>query len=112
VILRRTVEVVVDLEDVAAFAEARLAQALPRRWRHVRSVAGRARWVAKTLCLPDDLIAAAWPRTWFRLIPNGREAFQAHVAWLQQAARVRPEDAADDTAAPVPSAVHAALERS
>jgi hypothetical protein len=34
VILRRTVEVVVDLEDVAAFAEARLAQALPRRWRH------------------------------------------------------------------------------
>jgi DNA-binding MarR family transcriptional regulator len=39
------------------------------------------------------------PRTWFRLTPNGREAFQAHVAWLQQAARVRPEDAADDTAA-------------
>ena len=33
------------------------------------------------------------PRTWFRLTPNGREAFQAHVAWLQQAARVRPEDA-------------------
>ncbi len=39
------------------------------------------------------------PRTWFRLTPNGREAFQAHVAWLQQAARVRPEDAVDDTAA-------------
>src|SRR6516165_3589147 len=27
------------------------------------------------------------------------------VAWLQQAARVRPEDAADDTAAPAPSTV-------
>jgi DNA-binding MarR family transcriptional regulator len=41
------------------------------------------------------------PRTWFRLTPDGREAFQAHVAWLQQAARARPED----TAAPAPSAV-------
>jgi len=40
------------------------------------------------------------PRIWFRLIPNGHQAFQAHVAWLQQAVRVRPEDAADDTAAP------------
>jgi DNA-binding MarR family transcriptional regulator len=28
------------------------------------------------------------PRTWFRLTPQGREAFRAHVAWLQQAARV------------------------
>ena len=26
------------------------------------------------------------PRTWFRLTPSGRDAFQAHVAWLQQAA--------------------------
>jgi DNA-binding MarR family transcriptional regulator len=34
------------------------------------------------------------PRTWFRLTADGREAFDAHVAWLQQAARVRPEDAA------------------
>jgi DNA-binding PadR family transcriptional regulator len=33
------------------------------------------------------------PRTWFRLTPDGREALQAHVAWLRQAARVRPEDA-------------------
>jgi len=33
------------------------------------------------------------------------------VAWLQQAARVRPEDAADDTAAPAPSTVHATNER-
>ena len=33
-------------------------------------------------------------RTWFRLTPDGREAFQAHIAWLQQAARVRPEDIA------------------
>jgi DNA-binding MarR family transcriptional regulator len=30
------------------------------------------------------------PRTWFRLTPDGREAFRAHVAWLQQAARVHP----------------------
>jgi DNA-binding MarR family transcriptional regulator len=51
------------------------------------------------------------PRTWFRLTPNGREAFQAHVAWLQQAAHVPPDDAAGDTAAPAPSAVHAANER-
>jgi DNA-binding MarR family transcriptional regulator len=51
------------------------------------------------------------PRTWFRLTPNGREAFQAHVAWLQQAARVRTEDAADDTAASAPSADHATNER-
>ena len=52
------------------------------------------------------------PRTWFRLTPHGREAFQAHVAWLRQAARVAPEDAADDSAAPVPSAVHASIESS
>ena len=37
-----------------------LAEALPRRWRHVRSVARRARWVAKELSLSDDLVAAAW----------------------------------------------------
>ena len=30
------------------------------------------------------------PRTCFRLTPNGREAFQAHVAWLQQAAPGTP----------------------
>jgi DNA-binding MarR family transcriptional regulator len=45
------------------------------------------------------------PRTWFRLTPNGRTAFQAHVAWLQQAARVSPQEAADDEAAPAPIAV-------
>ena len=45
------------------------------------------------------------PRTWFRLTPHGRKAFQAHVAWLQQAARVPVEDVADDTAVPAPSAV-------
>ena len=48
------------------------------------------------------------PRTWFRLTPNGRDAFQAHVAWLQQAARGLAEEAADDTtAAPALSGVHA-----
>ena len=51
------------------------------------------------------------PRTWFRLTPNGWAAFQAHVAWLQQAARARPEDTADDTPAPAPRAVHATNER-
>jgi DNA-binding MarR family transcriptional regulator len=45
------------------------------------------------------------PRTWFRLTPNGRTAFQAHVAWLQQAARVSPGDPGDDEAAPAPVAV-------
>jgi DNA-binding MarR family transcriptional regulator len=39
------------------------------------------------------------PRTWFRLTPQGRTAFQAHVAWLQQAARVSSEDPADNSAA-------------
>ena len=37
-----------------------LADPLPRRWRHVRSVARRARWVAKQLALSDDLEVAAW----------------------------------------------------
>jgi hypothetical protein len=55
-----TVKVVVDVEAVAALAETRLAQVLPRRWRHVRAVAQRARSVATTLSLPDDLLAAAW----------------------------------------------------
>jgi DNA-binding MarR family transcriptional regulator len=32
------------------------------------------------------------PRTWFRLTPTGRRAFAAHVAWLQQAAQVRPDE--------------------
>jgi putative nucleotidyltransferase with HDIG domain len=51
---------VIDVEAVAALAETRLAQVLPRRWRHVRAVAQRARSVATTLSLPDDLLAAAW----------------------------------------------------
>jgi hypothetical protein len=33
---------------------------LPRRWRHVRTTARRARWVADRLTLSDDLVAAAW----------------------------------------------------
>jgi hypothetical protein len=41
-------------------AEAKLAASLPRRWRHVRSVARRARWVGKQLSLSEDLVAAAW----------------------------------------------------
>jgi hypothetical protein len=46
-----------EAEDLA---ETMLAVELPRRWRHVRSVARRARWVAKELSLPDDLVAGAW----------------------------------------------------
>ncbi|HEY2725088.1 MAG TPA: transcriptional regulator [Pseudonocardiaceae bacterium] len=33
------------------------------------------------------------PRTWFRLTPAGRDAFTAHVAWLQNAARRAAEAA-------------------
>jgi predicted hydrolase (HD superfamily) len=57
---RGTVKVMIDIDDAARLAETKLAQALPRRWRHVRSVARRARWTAKRLALPDDLVAAAW----------------------------------------------------
>src|SRR5215469_9560210 len=49
-----------DVDEAAKLARMMLAEALPRRWRHVRSVARRARWVAKTLGLSDDLVAAAW----------------------------------------------------
>ena len=41
-------------------AESKLAGPLPRRWRHVGSVARRARWVAGRLSLADDLVTAAW----------------------------------------------------
>jgi hypothetical protein len=51
---------VIDVDDAARLAETKLAQPLPRRWRHVRSVARRARWVAKQLALADELEAAAW----------------------------------------------------
>jgi len=47
-------------EDASKVAEAKLSEVLPRRWRHVKSVARRARWVAETLALSDDLVAAAW----------------------------------------------------
>lgn len=49
-----------EVDDAAKLAESLLADTLPRRWRHVRSVARRARWVAKQLSLSDDLVAAAW----------------------------------------------------
>jgi hypothetical protein len=51
---------VANIDEAARLAEIKLAETLPRRWRHVRSVARRARWVAKQLALPDDLVAAAW----------------------------------------------------
>ena len=49
-------------DPVAArdLAERYLADVLPRRWMHVRSVARRARWVAARLSLSADLVAAAW----------------------------------------------------
>jgi predicted hydrolase (HD superfamily) len=48
------------IDAAREMAEAKLAGSLPRRWRHVRSVARRARWVAKELSLPEDLVSAAW----------------------------------------------------
>ena len=58
--LAGTVAVMVTVTVAEAMAEAKLAVSLPRRWRHVRSVARRARWVGKQLSLSDDLVAAAW----------------------------------------------------
>jgi hypothetical protein len=49
-----------DSDDAASLAEKMLVAELPRRWRHVRSVARRARWTAKQLSLSEDLVAAAW----------------------------------------------------
>lgn len=49
-----------EIEDAAKLAETLLAEELPRRWRHVRSVARRARWVAGKLSLSNDLVAGAW----------------------------------------------------
>ena len=49
-----------NVDDAEKLAETMLAVPLPHRWRHVRSVARRARWVAKQLALSDDLMAAAW----------------------------------------------------
>ena len=50
----------VHVDDAAKLAGTILAEALPRRWRHVRSVARRARWVADKLALTNDLVSAAW----------------------------------------------------
>jgi HD domain len=55
-----SVEIVITVDEAAILAEGLLAKPLPRRWRHVRSVARRARWVAKELALSEDLVAAAW----------------------------------------------------
>lgn len=55
-----SVGVVMDVGDAAELARVKLAVALPRRWRHVKSVGRRARWVAKQLSLSDELVAAAW----------------------------------------------------
>lgn len=46
--------------DAKHLAAAKLAFSLPRRWRHVQSVARRARWVAGKLSLSGDLVTAAW----------------------------------------------------
>jgi hypothetical protein len=47
-------------DGAAELAERILAAGLPRRWRHVRSVARRARWSANKLSLSGDLVVAAW----------------------------------------------------
>jgi putative nucleotidyltransferase with HDIG domain len=51
---------VIDVDEAARLAETKLAEPLPRRWRHVRSVARRARWLAKQLALAEELEVAAW----------------------------------------------------
>ena len=55
-----TVNLVAGIENAAVLAETWLAGALPRRWRHVQSVARRAAWAADRLSLPDQLVTAAW----------------------------------------------------
>jgi hypothetical protein len=55
-----SVEIVITADEATILAEGLLAESLPRRWRHVQSVARRARWIAKTLGLSDDLVTAAW----------------------------------------------------
>jgi hypothetical protein len=51
---------VAGVEDAAVLAETWFAGALPRRWRHVQSVARRAAWAADRLSMPDQLVTAAW----------------------------------------------------
>lgn len=50
-----TVAVMMSVDTAQETAEAKLAGSLPRRWRHVRSVARRARWVAGKIVLVDNL---------------------------------------------------------
>jgi len=54
------VSAMMDAARAKDLAESKLAGPLPRRWRHVRSVARRARWVAGQLSLTNALEAAAW----------------------------------------------------
>ena len=58
--LAGTVAVMVNVGAAEELAEEELAASLPRRWRHVRSVARRARWAAGKLSLSEELVAAAW----------------------------------------------------
>lgn len=53
---------VLSIEAAEEMAQEKLADPLPRRWRHVRSVVRRARWVAGKVSLSDELVAAAWLR--------------------------------------------------
>jgi len=48
------------VEAARDLAQAELEMTLSRRWTHTRSVARRARRVADSLDLPDDLVCAAW----------------------------------------------------
>jgi HD superfamily phosphodiesterase len=50
----------VGVEAAQHLAGGKLATQLPRRWRHVRSVARRARWAGKQLSLSEAVVAAAW----------------------------------------------------
>jgi hypothetical protein len=52
--------VVKTVGDARDLARTLLEGPLPRRWRHVQSVARRAGWVAVTLSLSEDLVVGAW----------------------------------------------------
>jgi HD domain len=51
---------VATVDEARRLAESKLALPLERRWRHVQSVARRARWAAGILSLREELVVAAW----------------------------------------------------
>ena len=92
-----------DVDRSAQLAEALLAEALPRRWRHVRSVARRARWVAKQLSLSEDLVTTTLGR---RLARPGMTS-----AWYSPPAGEPRSNRATSTGAFTPGCARAGVRR-